>query len=101
MVVTLDSHEVADTKRFTRELLEQGQELLLRHRVSSSSAVSRDLFGTGLQLAEHRQLINVGDQDCAAQRRSFEAEIGEVLEAINRLQAIYDEAWFQRRGPAA
>lgn len=99
-LVTLDSHEVADTKRFTRELLEQGQELLLRHRISSSSAVSRDLFGTGLQLAEHRQLINAGDQDCAARRRSFEAEIGEVLEAINRLQAIYDEAWFQRRAPA-
>lgn len=89
---------IQDKKKFTRQLLEQGREMLLRRRISGESAVSKDLFSTGLRLAEHRRLLGDGEQDLEALRRAFLVETGEVLDGINLLQESYDRAWFDNAG---
>jgi glycerol-3-phosphate O-acyltransferase len=92
---------IQDRKKFTRQLLEQGREMLLRRRISGESAVSKDLFSTGLRLAEHRKLLGDGEQDLEAPRRAFLVETREVLDGINLLQESYDRAWFDDAGGPA
>lgn len=83
-----------DAKSFTRDLLGQGREMLLRRRISGESAISRDLFSNGLQLAEYRQLLTGNDSSLLARREAFLQETTELLGAIDLLQSSYDQAWF-------
>lgn len=85
-----------DTKAFTRDLLGQGREMLLRRQISGESAISRDLFSTGLQLAGHRQLFTGGAPALLARREAFLRETTEILAAIDLLQESYDHAWFNK-----
>lgn len=83
-----------DDRTFTRELLYRGQEMLLRRQISSASAISSDLFATGLQLAGHRHLNDATQAGLQARRTAFLQETTEVLQAIELLQTSYDYAWF-------
>ncbi len=85
-----------DTKAFTRDLLGQGREMLLRRQISGESAISRDLFSTGLQLAGHRQLFTGDAPALLARREAFLRETTEILAAIDLLQESYDHAWFSK-----
>ncbi len=87
---------VIDRKRFTGELLEQAKEMLLRRQISGESAISKDLFTTGLQLAEHRQLLGAAKTDLSSSRELFLVETRQILDAINLLQESYDQGWFER-----
>lgn len=89
----LEGRPVTDTKAFTTDLLDHGRELLLRKLIDSESSLSRDLFGTGLRLAEHRGLLSGDGADLQQRRDAFAAQTDEALAAVNRLQAIYDRAW--------
>jgi hypothetical protein len=64
--------------------------MLLRRSISSETALSGPLFETSLRLANHRQLLDARDEGLAARRQSFSAEVARALEAIDRLQQIYD-----------
>src|SRR5690606_14184172 len=59
-VALLDMEErpVHDLKAFTRYLLAQGRQMLLRRTVSCESSVSQDLFANGLRLATHLALLD-------------------------------------------
>ncbi|KAA1191867.1 hypothetical protein F0M18_10075 [Pseudohalioglobus sediminis] len=94
----LGAAAVIDRKRFTTELLEQAEEMLLRRQISGESAISKDLFTTGLQLAEHRHLLGAAKTDLSSARDLFLLETRQTLDAINLLQESYDHAWFERPG---
>lgn len=80
---------VVDHKVFTSALLDQGKEMLLRRQISGASAISRDLFATGLRLADYRQLLGRA-ADLLARRTAFARETAELLAAINLLQQCWD-----------
>lgn len=88
-------NEIVDQKKFTGKLLTQGREMLLRRYISGESAISKDLFATGLRLAEHRQLLSGAGEELARNRRVFASDCVETLRAINQLQEAYDAAWFR------
>jgi glycerol-3-phosphate O-acyltransferase len=85
---------ITDQRKFTNQLLDQGREMLLRRRISGESAISKDLFTTGLRLAEHRQLLQGEGEGLQSRRERFANETAEVLAAINHLQKAYDDIWF-------
>lgn len=93
-----DANPIPERKLFTTNLLERGQEMLLRKQISTESALSRDLFETALRLAEHRKLLHDTTGDLAERRRLFAREVLEILVAVNRLQSAYDAAWFPPPG---
>jgi glycerol-3-phosphate O-acyltransferase len=69
-----------------------GRQYLLQHRLRNPEAVSRELFGNALLLAENRGLLVPGADGVAARRQAF---VGEVAVAVRALAAI--EELEQRR----
>jgi glycerol-3-phosphate O-acyltransferase len=96
----LEGAPVGEHKQLTATMLGYGREMQLRRQIRSASALSRDLFTTGLMLAQHRGLLE-GTADVVHKRRvAFSQETAAVLAAINLLQASYDAAWFPPEKPA-
>ena len=80
---------------FLNSLMNLGQEMLLRRKVSGESSLSKDLYANGLKLARHRALLGPKADDLAERRASFLDETNQLLQAINLLQQCYDKAWFE------
>ncbi|MFT4612988.1 MAG: glycerol-3-phosphate O-acyltransferase [Bacteroidia bacterium] len=94
-LAALGEAPVTDPIKFTANLLNRGQEMLLRKQISGSSAISRDIFETGLRMANHRDLL-VGDaKELGNHREAFLKEIRQILVAIDLLQDSYNTAWFE------
>jgi glycerol-3-phosphate O-acyltransferase len=72
------------------DCLALGEEMLLRRRISTETALSGPLFETSIRLANHRRLLDARDEGLAGRRQSFSAEMARALETIDRLQQIYD-----------
>ena len=87
---------IADRKKFTKELLAQGQQMLLRRTISCESSVSQDLFTNGLRLADHLNLLQGQGEQLAGAREAFADQVVAALSAINLLQRSYDAAWFSQ-----
>jgi glycerol-3-phosphate O-acyltransferase len=92
-LLELGAQPVHDRKKFTARLLAQGQQMLLQRTISCESAVSQDLFATGLRLAEHLQLLGT-TADLVPRREAYAQRVVTALSAINLLQRSYDAAWF-------
>jgi glycerol-3-phosphate O-acyltransferase len=93
-LLNLDGAPVDDRKAFTRSLLDQGRQMLLRQTISGESSVSQDLFTNGLRLAQHLGLL---DGECTVlreERRLFAERVLAALRAIDLLQSRYDQAWY-------
>jgi glycerol-3-phosphate O-acyltransferase len=95
-LLELDNRPIHDQKKFTRQLLAQGQQMLLRRTISCESSVSQDLFTNGLRLAGHLALLDGRSQDLISRRTAFAESVVAALSAINLLQRSYDEAWFSQ-----
>ena len=95
-LLELDTKPVGDRKKFTKQLLAQGQQMLLRRTISCESSVSQDLFTNGLLLAGHLNLLDGGGTDLATRREAFAEQVVTALSAINLLQRAYDAAWFSQ-----
>jgi glycerol-3-phosphate O-acyltransferase len=93
-LMELEDRPVHDPKKFTRQLLDQGQQMLLRRTISCESSVSQDLFTNGLRLAGHLALLDGRSADLTSKRAAFAESVVAALSAINLLQRAYDEAWF-------
>jgi hypothetical protein len=90
------SAPVENTKKFTGQLLAQGEQMLLRRTITCEAAVSQDLFSNALRLADHQQLL-AGPPDKLEERRiAFAQRVITALSAINLLQRSYDAAWFSQ-----
>jgi glycerol-3-phosphate O-acyltransferase len=95
-LLDMEDRPVHDVKAFTRQLLGQGRQMLLRRTVSCESSVSQDLFANGLRLATHLALLDGRGSDLATRRTAFAESVVAALSAINLLQRAYDEAWFSQ-----
>ena len=95
-LMDMEDRPVHDQKKFTRQLLEQGQQMLLRRTISCESSVSQDLFTNGLRLAGHLALLDGRSADLTSRRAAFAESVVSALSAINLLQRAYDEAWFSQ-----
>jgi glycerol-3-phosphate O-acyltransferase len=95
-LMELGENPVDDQKKFIRQLLAQGQEMLLRRTISCESSVSQDLLGNGLRLAGHLGLLEGRGADIAGRRAAFAESVVSALSAINLLQRAYDQAWFSQ-----
>ena len=93
-LMDMEDRPIHDQKKFTRQLLAQGQQMLLRRTISCESSVSQDLFTNGLRLAGHLALLDGRNTDLASKRAAFTESVVSALSAINLLQRAYDEAWF-------
>jgi glycerol-3-phosphate O-acyltransferase len=98
-LLKLEGAPVGEHKQLTATMLGHGREMQLRRKISSASALSRDLFTTGLLLAEHRGLLEGPTDVLAKRRRLFAEETAQLLAAINLLQSSYDDAWFTPTAP--
>ena len=95
-LLELEGRGVHDQKQFTKHLLGQGQQLLLRRTISCEAAVSQDLFANGLRLAAHLALLDGRATELVERRAAFAESVVSALSAINLLQRCYDEAWFSQ-----
>lgn len=83
-----------DEKAFLADCAGSGQQMLLQGRVHSAEALSGELFGSALRLAEGRQLLAAAEgsqaaQDLAARREEFAGQLRHVADRI-RLAAEID-----------
>jgi glycerol-3-phosphate O-acyltransferase len=92
----LGSNPVEDRKTFTRQLLAQGEQMLLRRSISCEAAVSQDLFTNALRQAEHLRLLSGIPRQLLRDREAFTQRMVTTLSAINVLQRSYDAAWFSQ-----
>ncbi len=95
-LMDMDERPVHDLKVFTRQLLAQGRQMLLRRTISCESSVSQDLFANGLRLASHLALLDGRGAELSSRRQVFAESVVSALSAINLLQRTYDEAWFSK-----
>jgi glycerol-3-phosphate O-acyltransferase len=95
-LIEMEDRGVHDQKKFTKKLLGQGQQLLLRRTISCEAAVSQDLFTNGLRLAAHLALLDGRATELVERRTAFAESVVSALSAINLLQRCYDEAWFSQ-----
>lgn len=95
-LMDMDGQPIQDQKKFTRQLLDQGQQMLLRRTISCESSVSQDLFVNGLRLAGHLTLLDGRSDDLRSRRAAFAESVVAALSAINLLQRAYDQAWFSQ-----
>lgn len=93
-LMDMEDRPVHDQKKFTQQLLAQGQQMLLRRTISCESSVSQDLFANGLRLAGHLALLDGRGADLTVRRKAFAESVVSALSSINLLQRAYDEAWF-------
>ncbi len=75
-----------DARGLAEACLGLGEEMLLRRRIESETALSKPLFENAIRLAGHRGLLAGG----AEARRRFAAETCRWLAAVHRLQDIFD-----------
>jgi glycerol-3-phosphate O-acyltransferase len=95
-LLDMEGRPVHDKKVFTRQLLAQGQQMLLRRTISCESSVSQDLFTNALRLASHLALLDGRGSELSSRRTAFAESVVSALSAINFLQRAYDEAWFSQ-----
>lgn len=95
-LLDLGDRPVGDIKKFTRQLLYQGEQMLLQRTISCESSVSQDLYTNGLRLATHLDLLEGKDEGLGARREKFAEQVVAALSAINLLQRSYNEAWFSQ-----
>ncbi|GMV44797.1 MAG: putative acyltransferase plsB1 [Pseudomonadota bacterium] len=73
------------------QLIEQcsriGRQYLLQKRVRQPEALSRELFGNALELAQNRRLLEPGDQ-LAERRSAFVSEIARAMQALATIDEI-------------
>jgi glycerol-3-phosphate O-acyltransferase len=89
---------IVDRKKFTGQLLAQGEQMLLRRTITCEAAVSQDLFANALRLAEHLELLEGRAAELETARTAFAQRVIGALSAINLLQRSYDAAWFSQLG---
>ena len=95
-LLDMEGRPVHDKKLFTRHLMAQGQQMLLRRTISCESSVSQDLFTNALRLASHLALLDGRGSELSSKRTAFAESVVSALSAINFLQRAYDEAWFSQ-----
>jgi len=84
-----------ERSRLLEGCLGLGRQYLLQQRLAHPEAVSRHLFGTGIELATHRGLGAAGDE-AAARRAAFATQLRDVLHrlaivheiAVRRVEAV-------------
>jgi glycerol-3-phosphate O-acyltransferase len=80
-----------DEARFNSDCMKLGRQLLLQRRIQSAASISKVLFQTGVRVAEHRGLLELGAPDLVERRVAFAEEIRDALrraEAIGALASI-------------
>jgi glycerol-3-phosphate O-acyltransferase len=80
-----DPREPVEQQNFIEECRGVGRQWVLQRRLHSPESVSRELFGTALRLARHRDLVDPGREELAGRRRAF---LDEVAAAVEQTTAI-------------
>jgi glycerol-3-phosphate O-acyltransferase len=85
-VLVHDSGPVTADSEVVREALGLGRQYVAQHRLRSSESVSALLFQTALRLARNRGLIE--DDDLAARRAAFLAELRDLVRRLDRIEDL-------------
>jgi len=83
-----ESDGLVDESAFMIECLATGRQYLTQRRIQSPESVSKELFGTALQLAANRGLTATGSDDVAERRRSFAAELSTTRRRLERIREL-------------
>jgi glycerol-3-phosphate O-acyltransferase len=81
---------------FLDECQNTGRMLIMQQRLASPESVSRELFGTAIQLAGHRDLLDPGREQLTAARAAFAAELESVAARVALIDQL-DAEHYQRR----
>jgi glycerol-3-phosphate O-acyltransferase len=82
-----DATAAVDRRSFLAASQARGQQYLLQRRLRTNESVSRPLYATGLQLAENRGLLGLGD-DVGERRNAFRRELDRLLDLINYVDEL-------------
>ncbi|MDH6680606.1 glycerol-3-phosphate O-acyltransferase [Rhodococcus sp. LBL1] len=77
-----------DEKTFVSECLALAQQRRLRQQIASSEAISSELFGTALQVARNRNLVESDDPAVLERRRDFANEIRTLVRRVREIRAL-------------
>ena len=78
---------VVDRNQLIEECTHVGRQYLLQHRLHHPEAVSRELFGNALQLADNRALLQPGE-GLAERRTIFVAEVKTAVRAVGMIDDL-------------
>jgi glycerol-3-phosphate O-acyltransferase len=85
--VLASDDNLTDDAEVTRRALGLGRQYVAQRRLRSSESVSVLLFGTALQLARNRGLLDPGE-DVAARRAEFGTELRDLLRRLDRIEDL-------------
>jgi glycerol-3-phosphate O-acyltransferase len=91
-----DPRRVFAHDAFLDECQNTGRMLIMQQRLASPESVSRELFGTAIQLAGHRDLLDPGREQLTAARAAFAAELESVAARVALIDQL-DAEHYQRR----
>ncbi|MDH6281533.1 glycerol-3-phosphate 1-O-acyltransferase [Prescottella agglutinans] len=77
-----------DEKTFVSECLALAQQRRLRQQIASSESISSELFGTALQVARNRNLVESDDPAVLDRRREFANEIRTLVRRVREIRAL-------------
>ncbi len=83
-----DYRSEVDRKQFLAECMVLAKQYHLQRLLQSPESMSTILFGTGLELARRRGLIEPGGPERLEQRRAFAEQIRDVLRRIDVIEAL-------------
>lgn len=78
-----EPREAIDQAQFLDECLGVGRQLLLQGQLHGSESISKELYGSALQLAANRDVVDPGREEVREARQAFLAEIEELLERVS------------------
>ncbi|HEX4108315.1 MAG TPA: glycerol-3-phosphate 1-O-acyltransferase [Solirubrobacteraceae bacterium] len=82
-----DPRQAFDQGAFLEECQHTGRMLIMQQRLASPESVSRELFGTAIELAGHRDLLDPGREELTRARQA----LAEELESVSRRVALIDQ----------
>jgi glycerol-3-phosphate O-acyltransferase len=85
--VLANDDALTDDAEVTRRALGLGQQYVAQRRLRSSESVSALLFGTALQLARNRGLLDPGE-DVPARRAAFVTDLRDLLRRLDRIEDL-------------
>jgi glycerol-3-phosphate O-acyltransferase len=77
-----------DRRRFIAGCLGLGKQYRLQRKIATEESISQVLFQSALSLADNRNLLDIDDENLAARRQAFAAEIQEALRRIDAIDAM-------------
>jgi glycerol-3-phosphate O-acyltransferase len=87
-LLTIPLAEPFEADAFMARCLGLGEQLRRQQRITSGEAVSTELFGSALKLADNRGLLGAGNADATTSREAFADELRDLVARVRQVAKV-------------